>query len=64
MPWPATVLVYPGTCLSRAPTSLRGSVQLHVIDRKAFRPATVDLHLIATARGLYPDEFAWREGGG
>jgi uncharacterized protein YbbC (DUF1343 family) len=40
-----------------------GGVQLHVTDRLAFRPLTAGLHLLATARALYPDEFAWREGG-
>jgi uncharacterized protein YbbC (DUF1343 family) len=37
-----------------------GGVQLHVLDRAAFRPVTVGLHLIATLKGLYPDQFAWR----
>lgn len=115
MPWPATALVYPGTCLIEGtnlsegrgtalpfhyigapwidgwrladalnrldlpgarfrPASFRptadkwagrlcGGVQLHVVDRRAFRPVTVGLHLIATVRSLYPDRFAWREGG-
>ena len=40
-----------------------GGVQLHVNDRRAFRPVTVGLHLIATVKALYPNEFAWRKDG-
>jgi len=36
-----------------------GSVQIHVIDRAAFRPVTVGLHLLAALKALYPAEFAW-----
>jgi uncharacterized protein YbbC (DUF1343 family) len=35
-------------------------VQLHVFDRRALRPVTVGLHLIATLKALYPTNFAWR----
>ncbi len=113
MPWPATALVYPGTCLVEGsnlsegrgtalpfhlvgapwidgrrlaetlkrldlagvrfrpalfcPTAHKwaeqrcGGVQLHVTDRRTFRPVTVGLHLLAAARNLYPNEFAWRD---
>ena len=113
MPWPATTIVYPGTCLiegtnlsegrgTALPFHLLGApwiegwrlakplnrldlpgvrfrpagfqpavgkwadqrcggVQLHVTDRRAFRPVTAGLHLIATVRDLYPQRFAWRE---
>jgi uncharacterized protein YbbC (DUF1343 family) len=37
-----------------------GGIQLHVTDRDALRPVALGLHLIATLRGLYPEEFAWR----
>jgi uncharacterized protein YbbC (DUF1343 family) len=35
-------------------------VQLHVTDKKAFRPVTVALQLIAAIRQLHPAEFQWR----
>jgi uncharacterized protein YbbC (DUF1343 family) len=114
IPWPATAVVYPGTCLIEGtnlsegrgttlpfhvigapwidgrqlaealnrlelagvrfcpvifePTAHKwagqrcGGVQLHVRDRRAFRPVTMGLHLLATIQALYPDEFTWREG--
>jgi uncharacterized protein YbbC (DUF1343 family) len=114
MPWPATTIVYPGTCLIEGtnlsegrgtalpfhllgapwidgrrlaealnrldlpgvrfrPASFQpaadkwagqrcGGVQLHVTDRRSFRPVAAGLHLIATMRDLYPERFAWREG--
>ena len=34
-------------------------VQLHVLDRNAFRPVTVALHLMQTIRALCPDEWVW-----
>jgi uncharacterized protein YbbC (DUF1343 family) len=37
-------------------------VQLHVTDRRAFRPVTAGLHLVATAKALYPEHFDYREG--
>jgi uncharacterized protein YbbC (DUF1343 family) len=40
-----------------------GGVQLHVTQRGNFRPVTTGLHLLATARALYPEEFAYRESG-
>jgi uncharacterized protein YbbC (DUF1343 family) len=36
-------------------------VQLHVTDRRVFRPVTAGLHLVDTVRRLYPTDFAWRE---
>jgi uncharacterized protein YbbC (DUF1343 family) len=40
-----------------------GGVQLHVTDREAFRPVATGVHLIETARRLWPAEFGWRGGG-
>ena len=37
-----------------------GGVQLHVTDRQAFRPAATGVHVIDTARRLWPKEFGWR----
>lgn len=34
-------------------------VQVHVTDRDQFKPVDVGLHLIATARHAYPDQFAF-----
>jgi uncharacterized protein YbbC (DUF1343 family) len=116
MPWPATAVVYPGTCLIEGtnmsegrgtplpfhvlgspwvdgwrlaealnqldlygvhfrPVIFRpsaskwagedcGGVQVHVTDRRAFRPVTAGLHLLATTQSLYPEQFAWRVGSG
>jgi uncharacterized protein YbbC (DUF1343 family) len=36
-----------------------GGVQLHVLDRYAWRPVTAGLHLVAIIRSMYPDDFAW-----
>jgi uncharacterized protein YbbC (DUF1343 family) len=36
-----------------------GGVQIHITDREVFRPVTVGLHLLATLKALYPQEFAW-----
>jgi uncharacterized protein YbbC (DUF1343 family) len=38
-----------------------GGVQLHVTDQSRFKPYLTGLALIATARRLYPGEFAWRK---
>jgi uncharacterized protein YbbC (DUF1343 family) len=38
-----------------------GGVQLHVTDRERFKPYLTGLALIATARRLYPEKFAWRK---
>jgi uncharacterized protein YbbC (DUF1343 family) len=40
-----------------------GGVQLHVTDRERFRPVTSGLYVLATARALYPKEFAYLESG-
>jgi uncharacterized protein YbbC (DUF1343 family) len=37
-----------------------GGVQLHVTDRAAFRPVATGVHLIDTARRLWPADFGWR----
>jgi uncharacterized protein YbbC (DUF1343 family) len=37
-----------------------GGVQAHVTDREAFRPVAAGVHLIETARRLWPREFGWR----
>jgi uncharacterized protein YbbC (DUF1343 family) len=39
---------------------LCGGVQWHVTDRNGFKPYLSGLHVIATARRLYPRDFAWR----
>jgi len=36
-------------------------VHLYITDRATYEPVATALHLIATARRLYPDHFAWRE---
>ena len=38
-----------------------GGVQLHVTDRRRFKPYLTGLALIAHARRLYPRQFAWRK---
>jgi uncharacterized protein YbbC (DUF1343 family) len=40
---------------------LCGGVQLHVLDRDAFRPVEAGLAVLRAARDLAPDAFAWRE---
>ena len=37
-----------------------GGVQIHVTDRARFEPFRLGLALIAAAKRLYPDAFAWR----
>lgn len=36
-----------------------GGVQVHILDRNALRPVALGLHLVAEARALAPDQFAW-----
>jgi beta-N-acetylhexosaminidase len=36
-----------------------GGVHLYVTDRTAFRPVETTLHLLATVKRLYPEDFAW-----
>jgi uncharacterized protein YbbC (DUF1343 family) len=35
--------------------------QLHVTDRECFKPCYTTLALLAVIRGLYPEQFAWRQ---
>jgi beta-N-acetylhexosaminidase len=35
-------------------------VQIHVVDRRVFRPVRAGLEAVATVRRLWPAEFAWR----
>lgn len=35
-------------------------VQVHVLDRRVFRPVRVGLEAVAMVRKLWPDQFAWR----
>jgi len=42
-------------------TPVRG-VQLHVVDRRAFRPVATALEMLRQLRALYPVDFAWRDG--
>ncbi|MBM3281066.1 MAG: DUF1343 domain-containing protein [Candidatus Handelsmanbacteria bacterium] len=35
-------------------------VQVHVVDRRVFRPLRAGLEAVAMVRKLWPDEFAWR----
>lgn len=38
-----------------------GGVQLHVLDRSAFRPFYTGVAMISTVASLWPDDFAWRK---
>lgn len=40
---------------------LCGGAQLHVTDRRAFRPVETAVAILQTVRQLAPEEFAWRE---
>ncbi len=42
---------------------LCGGVQLHVLDRAAFRPFLTGAALLLTVAGLAPERFGWRQGG-
>ncbi|MBC8426708.1 DUF1343 domain-containing protein [bacterium] len=39
---------------------LCGGVQIHVVDRAAFRSVQTAVTLLATVRGLWADDFGWR----
>jgi len=39
-------------------------VQVHVMDRRAFRPVLTGVAILAVLRDLWPDQFQWRESGG
>jgi len=36
-----------------------GGVQVHVLDRQAFRPVETGVYLLATIKRLYPGDFRW-----
>ena len=40
---------------------LCGGVQLHVIDRKAFKPVVTGVAIVSAIRRLYPDRFEWKQ---
>ena len=40
---------------------LCGGIQLHVIDRNAFKPVITGVTIISAIRRLYPDGFAWKQ---
>lgn len=40
--------------------TLCGGVQVHITDASAYQPVRAWLHVIATVRELYPDDFGWR----
>lgn len=41
--------------------TLCGGVQVHIADRKAYRPFETSLHLVKTIRDTYPEEFRFHE---
>jgi uncharacterized protein YbbC (DUF1343 family) len=40
---------------------LCGGIQIHVIDRNAFRPVITGVAIISAIRRLYPDGFEWKQ---
>lgn len=38
-----------------------GGFQIHVLDRRRFRPVETAVRILETVKKLYPDEFAWKE---
>lgn len=40
---------------------LCGGIQIHVIDREAFKPVITGVAIISAIRRLYPDSFAWTQ---
>jgi uncharacterized protein YbbC (DUF1343 family) len=38
-----------------------GGLQIHVIDRAAFKPVLTGAAIISAIRELYPADFAWKE---
>jgi uncharacterized protein YbbC (DUF1343 family) len=38
-----------------------GGCQIHVLDRRAFRPVLVGVALVAAFRAADPEEFGWRD---
>ncbi|MBI2505201.1 MAG: DUF1343 domain-containing protein [Candidatus Latescibacteria bacterium] len=51
-------------CFQPAASKYAGQVcqgiQLHVLDRRVFRPVRAGLEAVAMVRKLWPDQFAWR----
>jgi uncharacterized protein YbbC (DUF1343 family) len=42
-------------------SELCGGVQLHVIDRKTFKPVISGVAIVSAMRRLYPDRFEWKQ---
>ncbi len=40
---------------------LCGGIQIHVTDRRAFKPVSTGLAVIIAVRRLYPDDFEWKQ---
>ena len=40
---------------------LCGGIQIHVIDRNAFKPVITGVAIIGAIRRLYPDRFEWKQ---
>src|SRR5436190_21888303 len=38
-----------------------GGVQIHVLDRKTFRPAIAGIAVVKTAYDMYRDDFRWKD---
>ncbi len=38
-----------------------GGFQIHVLDRRRFRPVETAVRILETVKRLYPDDFAWKE---
>jgi uncharacterized protein YbbC (DUF1343 family) len=40
---------------------LCGGIQIHVVDREAFKPVMTGVAIVSAIRRLYPDSFAWKQ---
>jgi uncharacterized protein YbbC (DUF1343 family) len=40
---------------------LCGGLQLHIIDREAFKPVITGIAIVSAIRKLYPDDFGWKD---
>ncbi|MFI7611367.1 exo-beta-N-acetylmuramidase NamZ domain-containing protein [Nonomuraea terrae] len=60
LPGAAFRLSYFTPTFSKHANTLCGGVQVYVTDREAFDPVRTGVAMIATAKRLYPDGFAWR----
>lgn len=40
---------------------LCGGIQIHVMDRRKFKPVLTGVAIVSAVRRLYPDEFRWKE---